>query len=392
MRIGAPKEIVSGEKRVALTPESAAKLAKLGLQVLIEAGAGESSGFSDLEYQNSNASMVSGSPTLFQEADIIVKVQKPVFNETIGKDEVLLLPEGKVLIALLQPFTSPDLVKKLLQRKITSFSMDAVPRITRAQRLDALSSMSTIAGYKAVLMAADALPKFFPMLMTAAGTIPPARVFVIGAGVAGLQAIATARRLGAVVEAFDTRPAVKEQVESLGAKFVEVDLNLGESQAQDHGGYAKELSQEFYKKEGELIQQKVREADVVITTALLPGKPAPCLIVEGMVKQMRPGSVVVDLAAEMGGNCELTEPGKEVVKHGVRIFGTLNLPSLLAFHASQMYSRNVLAFLEIILSNHELKLDMKDEIIAQMCITHQGEVINRSVKNLMQSEGIKTSP
>jgi len=374
LKLGVPKEMTTGENRVALVPETVAKLAKTGIAVLVESKAGDASYFPDSAYQASGATILADAASVFAQADCVLKVQKPFENE------MNLLREGTGLIAFLQPFMNPQLVKTLIARKITSFSMDAVPRITRAQKLDALSSMSTISGYKAVLMAADAAPKFFPMLTTAAGTIVPARVFVIGAGVAGLQAIATARRLGAVVEAFDTRPAVKEQVESLGARFAELDLELDKLQAEDKSGYAKELSEESYHKEEALIHQKVRESDVVITTALIPGKPAPTLIKEAMVKEMRPGSVIVDLAAEMGGNCESTECGKEVEKHGVKILGTLNLPSLLPFHASQMYSRNLYALLELIIKDGKLHLDFSDEIIAEMCITHQGEIKNRGVQ------------
>jgi len=389
VKIGVPKEIMFAETRVALIPETVKQLTKSGLEVLVESGAGEGAFFMDSVYQDAGAKIVPDATALFAEADLVVKVQKPIFNEKLGKHEVELLHEGSYLVAFLQPMTNSDLVKRLLNQKVTSFSMDAVPRITRAQKLDALSSMSTVAGYKAVLLAANASPKFFPMLMTAAGTIAPARVFVIGAGVAGLQAIATARRLGAVVEAFDTRPVVKEQVESLGAKFVEVDMKVDKTQAEDKGGYAKELSEEFYKKEMEVLHKKASESDVIITTALIPGKPAPCLITEEMVKAMKPGSVIVDLASEMGGNCALTEPGKEVTKHGVTIFGFQNIPALVPFHASQMYSRNMYSFLTHLIRDQKIALDWSDEITAEMCITHAGEIKNKAVKKLVLGESVE---
>lgn len=379
MQIAVPKEITPDEKRVAITPETVGKLVKAGVSVLVQSCAGDASYFPDAAYEAAGALISNDS--VFEQSQIIAKVQKPIHNE------IDLLRENAVLIGFLQPLLNLELIQKLAARKITSFSMDAVPRITRAQKLDALSSMSTIAGYKAVLLAADAAPKFFPMLMTAAGTIAPARVFVIGAGVAGLQAIATARRLGAVVEAFDTRPAVKEQVESLGAKFALTDMKMDASEAEGKGGYAKELSKEAHQKERELIEQKVKDADVVITTALIPGKLAPRLITDGMVNGMKPGAVIVDLAAEMGGNCELTVPGEEIERHGVKIFGTLNLPSLMPFHASQMYSRNVHALLELLIKNGELSIDLNDDVIREMCITHQGKIQNETVRKMaLQTE------
>ena len=385
MKIGVPKETEASEKRVALVPETASKLVKLGFEVRVETGAGSNSYYPDHLYQESGASLVSDPSVLFGKSEMIVRVQKPSLKEVDS------YPPKTVLIAFLQPLLNLDLVKRLADREITAFSMDAIPRISRAQSMDTLSSMSSAAGYKAVLLAAQELPRFFPLLMTAAGTMTPAKVFVIGAGVAGLQAIATARRLGAVVEAFDTRPAVKEQVESLGAKFAEIAWKLNEKQSQDAGGYAKELSDEHQKKEMELIAQKVKESDVIITTALIPGKKAPVLITEEMVKEMKPGSVIVDLAAEMGGNCSLTKPGEKVSIHEIKIIGLLNLPSLLSSHASLMYSRNLFSFLSLLTKNGKLNLDWSDEIISGACIVHEGKIKSEPVKQkLLQTEAVQT--
>jgi NAD(P) transhydrogenase subunit alpha len=304
-----------------------------------------------------------------------VKVQKP------SAEEIALLREGAALIATIQPLTSTDAVRALAARRTTAFSMDAIPRVTRAQPMDSLSSQSNIAGYKAVVVAANLLPKFFPMLTTAAGTVTPARVLVLGAGVAGLQAIATARRLGAVVEAFDTRPVVKEQVQSLGAKFLEIELG---EQGEGTGGYAKELSEEAHRKEQELVGQHVKDADVVITTALVPGRRAPILVTADMVRAMKPGSVIVDLAAEMGGNCELTSPGETVVRDGVTIVGEVNLPSTVAVHASQLYARNVGALLGLLIKDGALALDREDEIVKGALITYQGEVVHPATKAALE--------
>jgi proton-translocating NAD(P)+ transhydrogenase subunit alpha len=304
-----------------------------------------------------------------------VKVQKP------SADEIALLRDGAALIATIQPLTNPDAVRALAGKRTTAFSMDAIPRVTRAQAMDSLSSQSNIAGYKAVVVAANSLPKFFPMLTTAAGTVTPARVLVLGAGVAGLQAIATARRLGAVVEAFDTRPVVKEQVQSLGARFLEIELG---EQGEGTGGYAKELSEEAHRKEQELVGAHVKDADVVITTALVPGRRAPILVTADMVRGMRPGSVIVDLAAEMGGNCELTSPGETVVREGVTIHGEVNLPSTVAFHASQLYARNVSALMGLLVKDGALAIDLEDEIIKGALITHQGEVVHAATKATLE--------
>jgi len=376
MKIGVPKETTPGERRVALVPETVSRLAKSGNTVVVERGAGEASSFPDRLYADAGATI--GDPYA---AELVVKVQKP------SDDELARLHEGTVLIAFLQPLTQHDLVRELARRRVTALSMDAIPRITRAQPMDALSSQATVAGYKAVVVAAAALPKFFPMLTTAAGTIAPAKAFVIGAGVAGLQAIATARRLGAVVEAFDTRPIVKEQVQSLGAKFLEVDL--GET-GEGTGGYAKELSEEAHRKEVELLAKAVKENDIVITTAAIPGRPAPKLITADMVRSMRPGSVIVDLAAETGGNCELTRPGEVSVVDGVRIDGTTNLPSTMPYHASQMYSRNVASLLGLMLAKDgTLNVDMNDDVVKGTVITKNGEVVHEATKKALDVGGLR---
>jgi proton-translocating NAD(P)+ transhydrogenase subunit alpha len=380
MKIGVPKEIIANETRVALVPENVAQLTKRGLEVVLERGAGERAAYLDDAYVNAGATIAPDAATVLGESDLICKVQRPVLNDALGKHEIELMKPGTVLVTFFQPLVNHDIVRMLADRRITSFSMDAVPRITRAQSMDALSSMSTIAGYKAVLIGANALGKFFPLLTTAAGTVRPARVLILGAGVAGLFAISVARRLGAVVEAFDVRPAVKEQVESLGAKFVEMEL---EEQAEATGGYAKQLSEESHNRELELIHKHIKDADVVITTALIPGKPAPELITEQMVADMKPGSVIVDLAAENGGNCTLTEPGCDFVRHNVRILGPLNIPAAMPIHASQLYSRNMFNLLNLLTKDGQLNLDMNDEIIAGTLITHDGSITNSAVKAAM---------
>ncbi|MFQ5793612.1 MAG: Re/Si-specific NAD(P)(+) transhydrogenase subunit alpha [Candidatus Bipolaricaulia bacterium] len=372
MKVAVPKEIVPDERRVALVPEVVARLVKSEIEIWVESGAGEGAFFPDPAYEEAGAKLASDPTALLGEADVVLKVQPPVLNNDLGVHELELMKQGAILIGLLQARGNPELMNQLAERKITGFSLELLPRITRAQEMDALSSMSTIAGYKAALIAAGSLGKFFPMMMTAAGTIIPSKVFILGAGVAGLQAIATARRLGAIVEAFDIRPVVKEQVESLGATFVTVELE--EEQTEDTGGYAKEISEESQRREQELIHQHVQEADAVITTALVPGKAAPVLITEDMVNDMKPGSVIVDLAAEAGGNCELTEPGTEVIHHGVTIHGPLNLPSTMPVHASQMYAKNISGFLLHLIQENELHLDFEDEITRETCITHAGEI------------------
>jgi NAD(P) transhydrogenase subunit alpha len=376
MKVAVPRERAAGERRVALTPEATAALVKAGLSVVIERGAGEDASFADAAYTAAGATIAPDPAALYGDADVVLKVQRPI--EDGGRHEVDLLREGAVLIGLLEALTQPDLVRRLAARRITAFAMEGVPRISRAQKMDALSSQANIAGYRAALIAAQALPKFFPMLMTAAGTVFAARVLVIGAGVAGLQAIATARRLGAQVWGYDVRPVVKEQVESLGAKFLAFDLGVAD--AEDTGGYAKALSAEASRRQQEMLAEKTKDFDVVITTALVPGKPAPRLITTETVAGMRPGSVIVDLGAEAGGNCELTRPGEVVVAHGVTIHGPLNLPATMPVHASQLYARNVSELLNTLVKNGALAIDMTDEIIAGACVTHAGEVVNAAVK------------
>ncbi|MEE9606716.1 MAG: Re/Si-specific NAD(P)(+) transhydrogenase subunit alpha [Myxococcota bacterium] len=377
MIVGVPVEIAPGERRVALVPDAVRALTAIGLEVLIQAGAGVEAGAANEAYQAAGAVLARDARTLFERADIVLKVQPPRARPR-GGHEADALRRGSVLIGFLEPLDLPKLARRLARRGVTSFAMELMPRITRAQSMDALSAMSTIAGYRAVLLAAEALPKIFPMLVTAAGTISPARVLVIGAGVAGLQAIATARRLGAVLEAYDTRAAVKEQVESLGARFVELDLDSGD--AEDAGGYAKAQSEAFYRKQRELLGKRVAAADVVITTALVPGRPAPLLIDEAAVRGMRAGSVIVDLAAPAGGNCQCTKPGKTSVSHGVTIIGAENLPSSIPANASQMFAKNLTAFLTHLVSDGELVLDLEDEITRGAMLTHAGKIVNEAVR------------
>jgi NAD(P) transhydrogenase subunit alpha len=360
MKVGVPRETAAGERRVALVPETVGRLAKSGHEVSVERGAGEQASFPDAAYEEAGAAIVDDPYA----ADAVAKVQKP------STEEAARLRQGQVLIGFLQPLTDAEGVERLSERGVLAFAMESIPRITRAQGMDALSSQATVSGYKAVLIAADRLPKFFPMLITAAGTVAPAKVLVIGAGVAGLQAIATARRLGAVVSGFDVRPIVREQVESLGATF----LDLGVVGEETEGGYARELTEEEQARQQQELEARLPEFDGVITTALVPGRPAPRLIPASAVAAMRPGSVIVDLAAEAGGNCELTEPGDEVVREGVTIVGPTNLPSTMPFHASQLYSRNVLALLQHLAPEGELVLDWEDEITAAACVTRREEV------------------
>ena len=371
MLIGVPREIATGERRVALVPEVVSQLTRAGHRVVVERGAGMRAGFTDEAYRAAGCDLADSAEEIYSTAQMILKVQRPGRAE-VGEAELDQMREGSILIGLLQPSGDPSLFQQLADRQIIACSMELVPRTTRAQMMDALSSQSTVAGYKAVLLAANALQKFFPMLMTAAGTVRPAKVLVIGAGVAGLQAIATARRIGAVVEAFDTRPVVKEQVQSLGATFVELDLH-GED-AQDAGGYARELSKDHIRREKELIHKRALKADVIITTALIPGKPAPMLIDAETVAQMQPGSVIVDLAGEQGGNCELSVPGETVVRHDVTIIAPLHISSDLAFHASQMYAKNVAALVVLLAPKGELNLNFSDDIINAVCVTAGGEI------------------
>jgi NAD(P) transhydrogenase subunit alpha len=371
MLIGVPREIASGERRVALVPEVVSLLTRAGHRVVVERGAGLRAGFTDEAYRSAGCDLADSAEEIYSTARMILKVQRPGRGE-IGEAELDQMNEGSILIGLLQPSGDPALFQQLAERRIIACSMELVPRTTRAQMMDALSSQSTVAGYKAVLLAANALQKFFPMLMTAAGTVRPAHVLVIGAGVAGLQAIATARRIGAVVEAFDTRPVVKEQVQSLGATFVEIDLHTED--AQDAGGYARELSKDHIRREKEMLHRHALQADVIITTALVPGKPAPRLIDAETVAAMRPGSVIVDLAGEQGGNCELSVPGETVVRHDVTIIAPLHISSDLAYHASQMYAKNVAALVALLAPKGELNLNFGDDIINAVCVTADGDI------------------
>lgn len=381
MIVGVPKEVFPNERCVALVPGLVPSLSKKGLTVLIEKGAGARAGFSDEEYAQQGARIVENRDELFSQADVILTVHGPGTHSEAGSADLARLHAGKTVIGFLDPLGAPQGIQELAARGATAFSMELMPRITRAQPMDALSSFATVAGYKAVLLAAEVLPKMFPMMMTAAGTITPARVFVVGAGVAGLQAIATARRLGAVVQAYDVRPAVKEQVESLGATFIELALETKE--AEDKGGYAKEMGEEFYRKQREMMTEVVAGSDVVITTASIPGKRAPVLITAEMVKGMPLGSVIVDLAAERGGNCALTRPGETVVEEGVTIRGPINLPATVPYHASQMYGKNISNFLLHLVKDGEIELDTDDEITKGTLVTHAGEVVHPRVRELL---------
>ncbi len=373
MKIGVPKESLAGEFRVALIPDAVRGLVGDAVEVLVERGAGEPAGYPDAFYEKAGAQLADRARVL-AESDVLTAVHA-------DPDHLEGFPSGRVLIGLLRPLDRPGWARALAERGITSFAMELMPRITRAQSMDALSSQSNLAGYRAVLVAAAALAKALPMMVTAAGTISPARVLVLGAGVAGLQAIATAKRLGAVVEAYDVRPAVKEQVESLGGRFLELELET--AGAEDAGGYAKAQSEEFLAKQRELLSQRVAAADVVITTALVPGRPAPRLVEEEAVRAMKPGSVVVDMAAESGGNCSLTRPDEVVEVEGVRVFGPTNLPSEVAFHASQTYARNVSAFLKHLMPEGALKVDRDDEITDGALLTFEGAVVDERVKALL---------
>ena len=377
MRVGVPKETWPGETRVAVVPAAVPGLVKAGLEVVVEAGAGTAAGFTDDMYRTQGATLL-GRPELFKTSDIILQVRAV-------PTDAALVRRGQTIIGFADPLGAPQAIRALAPTGINLFSMELMPRITRAQSMDALSSMATIAGYKAVLLAATTLPRMFPMLMTAAGTVSPARVFIMGAGVAGLQAISTARRLGAKVEAYDVRPAVKEQVQSLGARFVELPLDAADSE--DKGGYAKAQDEAFYKRQREMMLKVVAASDVVITTALIPGKPAPILLTTEMVEAMAPGSVIVDLAAERGGNCELTKPDEIVIHKGVTILGPSNPPTLVPYHASQMYSKNITTFLAHLLGKDgatqpALPINVEDEITRETLLTREGEVVHPRVRAL----------
>lgn len=375
MKVAIPKELTHDERRVALVPETATKLIADRLDVAVQAGAGARAFISDDAYRQAGAKVVTHAADLVQDAGAVLKVQAPM------PSEVELLASGTVLISFLQPATQGDIVKALARRGVTAFSLELLPRISRAQSMDALSSQASAAGYKAVLLAAERLGKFFPMMMTAAGTVAPSRVLVMGAGVAGLQAIATARRLGAVVSAYDVRPAVKEEVQSLGATFIELPLETQEGE----GGYAREQSEEFLRKQRQLIGEHIAKSDVVITTAAVPGRRAPLLVTGDMVKGMRPGSVIVDLAAETGGNVELTEPGRVVDVDGVTIIGTRNIPSTMPLTTSQLYARNVANLLLHLAKDGAITLDFSDEITKGACVTHAGEIVNERARQMVSA-------
>jgi NAD(P) transhydrogenase subunit alpha len=376
--VGVPEEIFPGERRVALVPAVIPNLAKIGLEVVVEAGAGVEAGYPDAQYVEKGAKILPDRKSVFGTADIITQVLCYGSNDKTGKTDLPLMRRDQVLIGFLRPLGSREIIQEIAGAGVTSFSVELMPRTTRAQSMDALSSMATACGYKAVLIAADTLPKFFPMLTTAAGTITPSRVLIVGVGVAGLQAIATARRLGAVVSAYDLRPVVKEQVHSLGARFVE--LGIEAKDAQDARGYATAQGEDFYARQREAMGQVVGENDVVITTAVVPGKKAPVLVTADMVRRMAPGSVIVDLAAERGGNCELTRPGETIVDGGVTIIGRINLASTVPYHASSLYARNVTAFLVHLVKDGKLNLNLADEITRETMLTQGGEVVNARVR------------
>ena len=381
MIIVIPKEILPGENRVACVPDVASKYIKAGFEVHVESNAGLNAGFTNEDYEKAGAKVVDNLNDLYSSADMVLKVQRPTDHPGAGKHELDLMKSGTILITFLYPLHYSDSAKQCATKGINVVSMDMIPRTTIAQKMDALSSQANIAGYKSVVMTANELGKIFPLMMTAAGTISPAKVVIMGAGVAGLQALGTAKRLGAVVEVSDIRPAVKEEVESLGGRFIEVETD---EDMQDEGGYAKEASEEFLKKQKELIFKHITEADIVITTALVPGKKAPVLVTEEMVKNMKPGSVILDMAVEFGGNCELSENNKIVKKHNVVIIGEPNLPSLVPTHASDMYSKNILNFINHFTKEGKFELNMEDEIIQGALITNNGEVINQRIKDLLQ--------
>lgn len=381
MKVGVPAEAHPDERRVALAPAVVPTLVKSGLEVVVERGAGVRAGFHDQSYEEQGARIVADRAGLFALADVLVRVRPWSAQRDAGWADIEMLRSGQVVVGLLNPLGAPEVARTLAERGVTAFAMELVPRIGRAQSMDALSSQANIQGYKAVLIAAEASQKMFPMMMTAAGTIMPARVFIIGAGVAGLQAIATARRLGAVVQAYDVRPAVKDQVESLGAKFLEISLDA--SAAEGTGGYARAMDEQFYQRQREFMTRVVEDSDVVITTAAVPGSKAPILITKEMVRRMRPQSVIVDLAAESGGNCEETRPGETVSVDGVIILGPVNLAATVPHHASQMYARNVTAFLQHLVKDNALRIDMEDPIVRDTLLTYQGEVVNRRVRELL---------
>lgn len=378
MIIGVPKESYPGERRVALVPMVIPNLAKAGFQAMVEAGAGEQAGYPDALYVEKGAKIAPDRASVFSGADIVAQVLCYGSNDVNGKSDVPLMRRGQVLVGFLRPLGSLEILQEIAQTGVTSFAVELMPRTTRAQSMDALSSMATVSGYKAVLIAADTLPRIFPMMTTAAGTVTPARVLIIGVGVAGLQAIATARRLGAVVSAYDMRPAAKEQVQSLGGRFVELPIEA--KNAQDARGYGTAQDESFYAKQRELLGRVIAESDVVISTAVVPGKKAPILVTAEMVKGMAPGSVIFDLAAERGGNCELTRPGETIVEHGITIIGRTNVASAVPYHASQMYARNLTSFLVNLVKDGKMRPAAEDEIIRETLLTRDGEIANARVR------------
>ena len=384
MKIAVPRETAEGETRVALTPQIAGQLVADGLEILVQSGAGDASSNLDEAYREAGATIVPDAAALYGQADVVLRVGRP------SDEEVEMMRSGTVLIGTLGTLARPELAKKLAKGGVTAISMDAIPRITRAQSMDTLSSQATVGGYKAVIIVAERLPKFFPLLTTAAGTIRPARGIIMGAGVAGLMAIGTARRLGAVVEATDVRPVVKEQVQSLGGTFIEVEMSDEEkAKAETAGGYATEMSEDYKRRQAELIAERVKEADFIITTALIPGRPAPKLVTDEMLKSMKPGSVIVDMAAEMGGNVEGTEPNKEVVKHGVTLIGITNLPATMPASATQMYAKNIQTLIKHLVTDGKLEPDFDDEITKGATITHGGKVVHEATAKAL---GIEVEP
>lgn len=387
MKVGVPKELFPGERRVALVPAVLPPLTKAGFEVLIESGAGAAAGFPDGPYQEKGARLASRAD-VFAASDLIAQVRAAGAAGQVASADLPMLRAGQIVVATAEPLGAPDQLRDYASRGVRLFALELMPRITRAQSMDVLSSMATVAGYKAVLMAANTLPRMVPLMMTAAGTITAARVFIVGAGVAGLQAIASARRMGAVVEAYDVRPAVKEQVHSLGAKFVELPLET--AGAEDKGGYATAQDESFYRRQREMMSRVVAANDIVITTAVIPGRKAPVLVTEEMVRGMAPGSVIVDLAAERGGNCEMTRPDQTVIAHGVTILGPTNLPSTVPYHASQMYAKNLVTFLLHLAPKGELSIDAKDEIARDTLVTSDGDIVNGRVRELLGMPAVQT--
>jgi H+-translocating NAD(P) transhydrogenase subunit alpha len=390
MIVGVPKEIYPKERRVAIVPAVIPNLKKSGLEVLVEAGAGIAAGYPDAEYADKGAQLIANRAELFQKAEIVVQFLCHGANDKTGSSDLPLMKRGQLLLGFVRPLGTLKTLQEIAERGVSSFSVELMPRTTRAQSMDALSSMATICGYKAVVLAANTLPRMFPMLTTAAGTIAPARVLIIGAGVAGLQAIATARRLGAVASAYDMRPAAKEQVQSLGGRFVELPIEAKD--AQDARGYGKAQDEAFYQKQRELLGKTVAESEVVITAAVIPGKKSPVLVTKDMVEKMAPGSVIVDLAAERGGNCELTVPDQIVVENNVTIIGEFNLAATVPYHASALYARNVSAFLQHLVKEGQLRLDLKDELIRETLVTQDGEVVNARVREFFGLPALQSTP